>query len=162
MPAGYRDTGGRFKVLTNQGFASAGVLYALQQLLQTLPGLYQVNLGSPESEEATVNASVMLGGGQINDKAGGLLQREVHVAVLFSYLVARAESDTEVRMANLVDLFILAFYRARTNGLYGALQNMSLDLSAADAPDYQAIVGPEYRVYPVVVQGTQQQTIPIP
>jgi hypothetical protein len=156
----YRDTAARVRLITRDGFASEGAMDALQQLLNSLGTLQDVHQGIPTTLKTRVSASIALGGGTLTDVSGGLLRRIVRISVLFYYRVDSQESDVEVQLANLVDRFIIAFYRTRNlNGLYGAFHNMSLDLSPADTPEYQVAAGPEYRIYPIVVQGTQQQLI---
>lgn len=157
----YRDTAARVRLITRDGFASEGVLSALEQLLRNLGTLQDISQGIPSTLKTRVSASLAIGGGTVTDVAGGLIRRQLRVTVLLYYRVDNREADVEMQLANLVDRFIIAFYRARyIDGLYGSLHDMSLDLSPADTPDYQVAVGDEYRVYPIIVLGTQQQSIP--
>ena len=157
MAQATRLTSGRLLLVTRDAIATGGVLMAVERLLLNMGGIQQVGIGVPEAGQTRVSVNLLIGGGTITDRE--VLRRTVHVAVLFYYRVDRAERDAELRMADLVDRFIVAFYNAREGGLYGSLHDAALDLTPADSPDYQEMVGPEYRVYPVVVLGTQRHAL---
>jgi hypothetical protein len=139
-------------------FDSTSPLTALAALLTGLSGVQAVHTGVPESLGARVSAYVTLAAQRVQDKAAsGLLQREADYFVGIGYRVAGAEATAEADLAALLDAFIAAVYADRT--LSGTVASAGLDLTLANSPQYQAVAGVEFRVYPVIVHTTQRATV---
>lgn len=144
----------------------------LKTKLQASHPLLQVVEGVPEASSARLGAYLALGNVIINNRAAGhpvdagvggqygssVLTFNISYVAGFFYRVAYAEAAAERRIMDAVMEFIRQVYSDRTLG--GTVHSSSLDMSLADNPDYLAMAGQEYRVYPVLVLCTQREVIP--
>lgn len=136
----------------NSGNAAA----ELVTLLQALPGMGSVQIGSPESVGTRVGAYVTLGSQQDGHKTTGTTQRETRFFVMLAYRVDGAETTAETTLMSLADGFMAAINADKT--LNGTVVNAVANSQAADEPEYQMRAGKEYREYPIIVTVTQRDT----
>lgn len=135
-------------------FDTVGPLNTLYALVSALPTVQKTYLGVPDSLLTTVGAYIAVAGSNLTDKASRLLQRRMRYLVVFGYRVKGAEANAELGIAQAVDDFIAFIYNDRTLG--GTVQNLLLDLAIADTPQYQTWATGEFRLYPILVEFTQQ------
>lgn len=124
------------------------------------PPIQEAVFGPPESLEYAISVSVTLGGVRVADRTNNLRSSEIRVFVIFRREVAANEGEAEQDLAHFVQSMVLLHLADRTWG--GLVDSSELDMTFADDPRYQAIVGPEYRVYPVVIIGRQNTPFTVP
>ncbi len=135
-------------------FNTKAQLQELKTLVEGVAGVQKVQIGVPESLPNRVCAFITMGPQPTTDKNAGLLQCLAQYQVTFAYKVAGAEDAAELALADILDGFKAAFFAARkTNGV---LKGMQLDLTLANAPQYLAVAGQEFRQYPVAVTAKQE------
>jgi hypothetical protein len=135
-------------------------LNRLVAVLQGIAGIQHVYLGAPESLDSLVNVYVTLDRWQLRDVAiGGLLSHDIDVAITFGYAVAGAEQTVEADLGTKIGATITALLAERRTRLNGTVNQMGLpDFSRASEPQYAAIAGSEFRLYPGIVAITLQET----
>lgn len=141
-------------------WSTAGPLSQLVTIVTGLTGVQQVYTGIPESVEKRLCAFVTLGGQDIANKTtGGLMQRMQSYRVVFVYAVEEAEAGAELAVAAVIDLLLDALFADRT--LNGTLEQMEVDATEADRPEYARVAGVDYRQYPITIRGVQRKTYPV-
>lgn len=135
------------------------MLANIETMVQQLPTMMatsgDVKVGIPESIAARYFAYITIGSATPEYDAMGLRCRYPRVVVVFGYRVAGSERDAELALAELVDEFTVTIAADPTLG--GTSDDaVTLDMSRADMPQYQAMAGAETRIYPIVVIGHQQ------
>lgn len=126
-------------------------------MVDAIPNLTKVYRGVPASIDMGSVAYVALLGQAVPERAQGVLRRRARYMVTFAYKVAGAEDVAEARLAGHADALIVAYYADRTLG--GTCDSSEIDLSIPDAPDYRALAGQEYRMFPIVITAIQDHTI---
>jgi hypothetical protein len=146
----------------NTTFDTAGPLERIAELLRELSGVRHVYVGVPKAVDEDVAAYVTVGPQAVIDKAsGGLLQRVASYYVTFVYAVEGDSQQAEQALASAVDPFLALLYGERSDP-DSPLESVTVDLTLSTSAEYVAIVGQEYRRYPVLVNVLQQQTIGVP
>jgi hypothetical protein len=157
-------TAARLVLGSTDAFASAPALNALAALLGGIPQVQSVTLGIPDYRQNRLSASIALGSMQPDDEATQLLTRTIRINVIFYYRLDMetgmpVEANAELSLASAIDAFTIAFYEARPSAIFGTLRQVAMDFSPADTPDYQLAAGREARVYPILISGTQRQSL---
>lgn len=142
--------------------AARAALDALVTMVGGIAGVQATYKGAPESLSNRVSAYVALGAQPQGQKAGGLLERNGEMLVVFGYRVKGAEATAEETLADFIDAFTTQFYADRKNGagLFDSattqVQTGELDMTLARSPEYMALAGQEYRLFPIIVTATQR------
>ncbi|HXI17969.1 MAG TPA: hypothetical protein VNM48_16525 [Chloroflexota bacterium] len=145
----------------------AGGLAALVALLQSAPltaaGLQNVKTGSPEGFTHRVSAYVAaLPGSPAPAASGGLMSREVRYFIGIGYRVQGAEATAETTLCAVVDAFHRAFHTTYpSRDLGGVIDNGRFEERPERSPVYQRLAVQEFRIVPLVLVGTQQETFPL-
>jgi hypothetical protein len=136
-------------------FDAAAVLDALKTKLEATTGVGAVFVGVPEAPQDQLTATVSLAGATLlRPKTVGTILRRLRYRVEFGYRVAGQEEEAERGVAAALDDFLIRLYADLTLG--GACNSaVDIDLSQADAPEYQTRAGLEERLYPVIVSADQ-------
>ena len=143
-------------------FNTTAPLQRIAELLLLVPGIRTVYVGVPKAIEVDVAAYVTVGPQTVTDKAaGGLLQRLASYYVTFVYAVEGDSEPAELALAGAVDPFLTRLYQERDVEA-SPLRSVTVDLTLSSSAEYVAVVGQEFRRYPVVVTVLQQQTIGAP
>ncbi len=129
----------------------------IAEMVDGIPGIVKTYNGVPDSIEAGAVAYVALLGQNVPMKVQGVIRRAARIMVTLAYRVIGAEANAEAKLAANIDEIILAYFADRTLG--GTCQNSEIDLSIPDAPDYRALAGQEYRMYPIVITAFQDHTV---
>lgn len=134
----------------------ANVETMVQQLPTIVATQAAVYVGVPESFAARINAFITLGSATPIEQAMGVRMREPRIIVTFGYRVGGDERASELAIAELIDEFTATIAADSTLG--GTSEDpVTLDMSRADMPQYQAMAGSEARIYPIVVIGVQHE-----
>lgn len=136
---------------------SKTTLNYLMTMTDAIPNVTKVYKGVPESISAGVVAYIALLGQSVPERVQGVIRRRARYMITFAYRVSGAEEIAEDKLAENVDDLISAFFADRTLG--GTCNNSEIDLSIPDAPDYRALAGQEYRMFPVVITGIQDANL---
>jgi hypothetical protein len=140
-------------------FQTKTVAQQLTTLAAALAGIGGAQIGVPESVDKRVYAMVTAGSQTLTEKATGTLKRDARFNITFAYRLEGSEATAEEALMDLIDLFLVALYADRTLG--GRCRNIEVDLSLADAPEYQTRAGKEFREYPILVTAVQEGTFTI-
>jgi hypothetical protein len=123
-------------------------------------GLQEVKVGAPANYTYKLSGFVALGASKTIDKAtGGLLERTQNYFVGLGYRIS-VEADVasaEDELADVLDAFTLAFHANRTLG--GTVETAALLAELPDEPTYRPYAVQEFRVYPLVIQTKQRETV---
>lgn len=133
------------------------VVTLLESATLTAAGLQDVIVGVPGTIGYKLSAFVTLGGQSAQDQAAGLVYCDASIRVTFAYRTGGDVATAETALADVLDAFKTAFYAARKTD--AVLRGMKLDLSIAGAPRYETVAGQEYREWPLLLWGRQEQTV---
>lgn len=120
--------------------------------------MQKVYEGVPEAFGQSITAYITVTGQELIDQRNGILRDNSSYFIGLGYKVAGAEKDAERKLAAGLADFIDKYYVYRRSkvGDYRLHINMSL----ANAPEYQLVAGTEYRVYPILITAVLEESTP--
>lgn len=135
-------------------FQTKNVAQQLKTLAVGLAGVGGAQIGVPESVGVRVYAIVSAGSQTIIEKTTGTLKRDGRYNVTFAYRLDGSETTAEETLMDLIDAYLVVLFADKTLG--GRCRNIEVDLSLADAPEYQLRAGKEFREYPILITAVQE------
>ena len=123
------------------------------------------HVGAPSALGGAVNAYVAGDVWTISDKTPGLVEHTVDISVTFAYRTGADVRAVELAIMTRAGLFYTAMLVERRSNAAGSLRALGWSLPAnypsfarAADPQYTAIVGQEFRLYPGLVRITAQES----
>jgi hypothetical protein len=139
-------------------FNAPDVLTALRDFAAGATG-FTITIGLTEGFGRRASGYVDIGAMPVIDRAaGGLVERSGEFIVVLGYRVKGAEQGAVEAIAKAIDDLQLAYY-ASDRRLGGVAESSSAEF--LERPDWQDIVGLEYRMYPIVFVVKQQQSMAV-
>jgi hypothetical protein len=140
-------------------FATKSGLNALIALVQTIPTVQgTVNKGVPESFPTLVSAYVAVGFPNLVRELSSYGKRlDMRWFVGFGYAIEGAEEDAEDDLADTIDAFCRAIEADPT--IDGAFVTIRMLDPGQVAPEYQTVVGQEYRHIRFILESQQRETL---
>ena len=122
-------------------------------------------VGPPAALGGSVNAYIAGDVWTINDKTPGLVEHTVDISVTFAYRTGAGVRAAELAIMTRAGLFYTAMLNERRSNDPGSLRALGWSFPvnypsfarAAD-PQYTAIAGQEFRLYPGIVRITAQES----
>lgn len=151
-------------------FDLPSALQAVEDFLAGIDGVERAQTGIPTGLEQRLEAAVIVGAIQTQNKAGSLLlQRSIQFNCAFGYAVAGEETNAEIVLAGAIDDLTAQFYTTRGRpgvpgtGLFNeaatGVVSGTLDLEVSAGDNYPMLLGEEVRQYPFILNLTQQQSL---
>lgn len=137
-------------------FNAPSVLTALRDFAAGATG-FTITIGMTEGFSRRASGYVDIGAMPVIDRAaGGLIERSGEFILVLGYRVKGAEEGAVTAIATAIDALQLAYYASdRTFG--GVAESSSAEF--LERPDWQDVVGLEYRLYPIVFIVKQRESL---
>lgn len=138
---------------------------AIKAQLTSPPSGAIATIGAPESFDNRVGAYVALMGPILFHQNVTDLRRTQPYWCCLGYKVKGAEETAERTLADAADAFQVAFYAAKVagTGLFEKavtqVEKGDLDFSPSNYPEYRPVAGVEYRLFPFLINVTQQTVL---
>lgn len=139
---------------------TAAPLAFLAALVAAQPGVQGVVIGAPTSLDKRLSAYVACAGQvPIRKATDGLLQRRARYLVVLGYRTGGDAAAAELALPAVIDALTRALAADPTLG--GTAEDATLDASGGDSIEYRPYAGQEFRQYPLVIEATQRETVPL-
>lgn len=135
--------------------STPNLLTAVSTMVSGLSGIGAVYVGVPEAVSPQLGAYITLGAQSFTDYAFRVEFDEVRIRVVFVYAVEGAEANAEMGIATALDTLRAALKANRT--LSGTCKHAAMDTASSAAPDYEPLLGQEFRRYPVDIVCTDDE-----
>lgn len=139
-------------------FGASGALTALRDFAAGVTG-FTITIGPTEGFGRRAAGYVDIGAMPVIDRAaGGLVERSGEFILVLGYRVKGAEEGAVIAIADAIDALQLAYY-ASDRTFDGIAESSSAEF--LERPDWQEVVGLEYRLYPIVFVMKQRQSMAV-
>jgi hypothetical protein len=118
-------------------------------LVDGLTGVQKCYSGVPASIGVQISAYVAMSGSVVTTKPSATIRRDMRFVVVFGFRIAGAELNAEEQLADIMDAATRMFMGNRR--LDGVCENIELDFTLSENPEYQTLAGQEYRLMPIAI-----------
>lgn len=155
------------------GFDSPSAIAALGDLLRTIPGIEDVNVGAPESLSTRTSCYLTFGDARTAPRATQRYRRELDLIVIAGYVVEGHEDDAEAMIGVVGDELLRRVLQNRVGTVTGTYQGNAITVTpmlngtveSVDEPgpvqvsEYAIFAGQEARLRASVVCIYQSESI---